>query len=51
MSGFGVGVGGCFGVGPYHARAGKRVPAESDAIAILDIAPLVLESLVVHGCE
>jgi hypothetical protein len=29
--------------GPYHARAGERVPAEADAIAVLDVAPLVLE--------
>lgn len=31
-----------------HARARKRVPAESDTIAILDVAPLVLQSVVVH---
>jgi hypothetical protein len=32
---------------PYHARARKRVPAETDTIPILDIAPLLLEGLVV----
>jgi hypothetical protein len=30
---------------PYHARAGKRVPAEADTIAVLDITPLVLQCL------
>ena len=35
---------------PYHARAGKRVPAEPDAIFVLNVAPLVLQRLVVgHG--
>lgn len=34
----------------YHAGAGKSVPTESDTIAILDIAPLILERLVIH-CE
>jgi hypothetical protein len=29
----------------YHARAGERVPAEADAIPVLDIAPLVLQCL------
>lgn len=29
----------------YHARAGKRVPAEAEAISVLDLAPLVLERL------
>jgi hypothetical protein len=28
----------------HHARAGECVPAETDAITILDLAPLVLES-------
>jgi hypothetical protein len=32
----------------YHARAWKRIPAQPDSIAILDVAPLVLEGLVVH---
>jgi hypothetical protein len=31
-----------------HARARKGIPAESDAITILDIAPLVLQRLVIH---
>lgn len=29
----------------YHARAGKRVPTEAEAISVLDLAPLVLERL------
>ena len=29
----------------YHARAGERVPTETDTISVLDIAPLVLERL------
>lgn len=38
--------------GPYHARAGERVPAEADAIPVLDIAPLIFEGLEVsHGEE
>ena len=37
---------------PYHARAGESVPAEPDAIPILNVAPLVLQRLVVgHGVE
>lgn len=31
-----------------HARARKRIPAEPNAIAVLHIAPLVLQGLVVH---
>lgn len=31
-----------------HARAGKRIPAEPDAIAVFDIAPLVFQRFVVH---
>lgn len=31
----------------YHARAGECVPTETDTIAILNIAPLLLERLVV----
>lgn len=31
-----------------HARAWKGIPAESDTITILDIAPLVLQRLVIH---
>ncbi len=31
-----------------HARAWKGIPAQSDAITILDIAPLVLQRLVIH---
>lgn len=30
---------------PYHARAGQRVPTEADAICVLNLTPLVLESL------
>lgn len=30
---------------PYHARAGQRVPTEANAICVLNLAPLVLESL------
>ena len=33
----------------YHARAGKGIPAESDAIPILDVAPLIFERLVLHS--
>ena len=34
----------------YHARAGEGVPAEADAILVLNVAPLVLQGLVVgHG--
>jgi hypothetical protein len=29
----------------YHARAGEGVPAETDAISVLNVAPLVLERL------
>ena len=29
----------------YHARAGTRVPAETDAIPVVNVAPLVLERL------
>lgn len=45
----------------YHARAWESIPAESDAIAVLHLTPLVLQSVVVHiaptcliqfmGCE
>lgn len=31
-----------------HASAGKRIPAEPDAIAVFDIAPLVFQRVVVH---
>lgn len=31
--------------GLYHARAGEGIPAQADAIAVLNVAPLVLESL------
>lgn len=34
-----------------HARAREDVPAEADAIAILNLAPLLLQGLVVHGAE
>jgi hypothetical protein len=40
-----------FGIQTNHARAWKRVPAESDAIAILDIAPLIFQRFVVHVVE
>ena len=32
----------------YHSRAWERVPAESDAIAVLHLTPLILEGVVVH---
>ncbi len=32
----------------YHSRAWKCIPAKSDAIAVLDLAPLIFEGLVVH---
>ena len=32
----------------YHTGTWKSVPAESNAIAIFDFAPLVFESFVVH---
>ena len=35
----------CAAGGPYHARAGQRVPTEADAICVLNLAPLILESL------
>ena len=35
----------CAAGGPYHARAGQRVPTEANAICVLDLAPLVLKSL------
>ena len=31
----------------YHARAGEGVPTETDAILVLNVAPLILQSLVV----
>jgi hypothetical protein len=34
----------------YHARAGKVIPAQPDAITILNLTPLILKCLVVH-CE
>lgn len=33
----------------YHSRAGKDVPAEPHAIAILNLAPLFFERFVVHA--
>lgn len=33
----------------YHAGAGENVPTQSNTIAILDLAPLLLERLVIHG--
>lgn len=35
----------------YHPGARKDIPAETDAIALLDIAPLLLESLIIHLCH
>lgn len=32
----------------FHARAGEDVPAEADAIAVLYLAPLLFQSLVIH---
>lgn len=32
----------------HHARAGEHIPAQADAIAILHLAPLLLQSFVVH---
>jgi hypothetical protein len=32
----------------FHARAWKDIPAEADTIAVLYLAPLLLQSLVVH---
>jgi hypothetical protein len=32
----------------YHARAWKGVPAETNAISILYLTPLVLDRLVIH---
>jgi len=32
----------------YHARAGKGVPAQPYAIALLNVVPLLLESVKVH---
>lgn len=32
----------------HHARAGEHVPTQTDAIAVLDLAPLLLQSFVVH---
>ena len=31
---------------PYHARGRKDIPAESDAISVFDLAPAVLERIV-----
>lgn len=31
--------------GPYHARAGQRVPTQANAICVLDLTPLVFECL------
>ena len=33
----------------YHARAREGVPAEPNAIPILDVAPLVFERLILHA--
>jgi len=34
--------------GTDHARAGEHVPAQANAIAVLDLTPLLLESFVIH---
>ena len=34
--------------GSFHPRAGKHVPAQANAVPVLDLAPLLLKSLVVH---
>jgi hypothetical protein len=33
----------------YHARRGEGVPTQSDAILVLDVAPLLFQGFVVHG--
>ena len=33
----------------YHSRTWKRIPTEPDTIAVLDIAPLILQRLKIHG--
>lgn len=33
---------------PHHARARESVPAQSDAIAVLHITPLILQGLEIH---
>lgn len=35
----------------YHPGTRKNVPAETDTIALLNVAPLLLESLVIHLCH
>lgn len=35
--------------GTDHARAGKRIPTESESIVILDLTPLIFEGVVVHA--
>lgn len=35
----------------YHPGARKDIPAETDTIAFLDIAPLLFESLIIHLCH
>ena len=35
----------------YHARAGKGVPAKTNAILLLDVRPLLFQSFVIHSCE
>jgi len=32
-----------------HSGAGEDIPAEAHAIALFDVAPLLLERLIVHG--
>lgn len=36
-------------LGTNHARAGEGIPAQPNSIALFDIAPLVLQRLVVHA--
>jgi hypothetical protein len=33
----------------YHARRGEGVPTQSDAILVLDVAPLLFQGFIVHG--
>lgn len=34
----------------YHSRTREGVPAETNAIAFFNITPLLLQTLVIHGC-
>lgn len=39
------------GISRHHARAWEGVPAKSDSIMILHLAPLVFKRIVIHGEE